>query len=86
MKPITVRHIPKDVAVELRRRARQARASLSRTVVQLLQEATGRGSPAKRPSRHHDLDDLAGPWSDEEATAFEAALQDQRTVDPEMWK
>jgi hypothetical protein len=28
----------------------------------------------------HDLDHLAGTWSHEEATAFEAALKEQRQI------
>jgi hypothetical protein len=32
-----------------------------------------------------DLDHLAGTWLEEEAAAFEAALIEQRTVDPELW-
>jgi hypothetical protein len=35
---------------------------------------------------YHDLDHLAGTWSDEEATIFEASWVEQRRVDPELWK
>jgi hypothetical protein len=35
---------------------------------------------------HYDLDHLAGTWSEEEAEAFDAALAEQRRVDPEIWK
>ena len=34
---------------------------------------------------HHDLDHLAVTWTDEEAAAFDAALAEQRRVDPELW-
>lgn len=33
---------------------------------------------------HHDLDHLAGTWSDEEAAEFDAALAEQRKIDPEL--
>jgi hypothetical protein len=33
---------------------------------------------------HGDLDHLAGTWSAEEGAAFEAALAEQRRVDPEL--
>jgi hypothetical protein len=36
--------------------------------------------------RYHDLDELAGSWSKQEADAFDQALGKQRTIDPEMWK
>lgn len=29
---------------------------------------------------YHDLDDLAGSWSREEAAAFDEVLQEQRTI------
>jgi hypothetical protein len=35
---------------------------------------------------HDDLDHLAGTWSDEEAALFDAALVEQRKVDPELWR
>jgi hypothetical protein len=33
---------------------------------------------------HHDLDHLAGTWSDEEAAEFDAALAEQRKIEPEF--
>ena len=86
MKAITVRDIPRGVAEILRRRARQKGTSMSRTVIQVLEEATGAAPRKKEESRHHDLDDLAGSWSADEAAEFDAALAEQRAVDPEMWK
>lgn len=86
MKAITVRDVPREVAEELRRRARERGASLSRTVVGLLEEATGRAPRARAPVRHRDLDALAGSWSQEEAAEFDADLRRLRAVDPEMWK
>jgi len=35
--------------------------------------------------RHHELDALAGTWSEEEAAAFTAAIEDTERIDPEMW-
>lgn len=86
MKAITVRDIPRGVADELRRRARQKGTSMSRTVVRILEEATGAAPPNPQKAHHHDLDELAGSWSADEAAEFDAALADQRAVDPEMWK
>jgi hypothetical protein len=55
--------------------------SLNRTVIRILEEALG-----QRRELHHDLDHLAGTWSAEEAAAFDAALTEQRRIDPELWK
>jgi uncharacterized protein (DUF433 family) len=45
-----------------------------------LEEAAGQRT--SKPILHHDLDFLAGTWSDAEATAFEASLAEQRRVEP----
>ncbi|HZK82609.1 MAG TPA: hypothetical protein VFC46_16110 [Humisphaera sp.] len=35
---------------------------------------------------HHDLDALAGTWSDDEVIAFECATAQMRQVDTELWR
>jgi hypothetical protein len=86
MKTITVRNMPRELAKEIDRRARAGRTSLSKTVVVLLEEATGLGHRKPERTLHDDLDDLAGSWSREEADAFDRVLAEQRTIDPELWK
>jgi plasmid stability protein len=34
---------------------------------------------------YHDLDHLAGTWSDDETKEFLAATADLRRIDPELW-
>ena len=86
MKAITVRNLPPAVARAIRERAVRDGASMSRAVISLLGEATGRKQPRRAAALHHDLDALAGSWSREESVAFERALRDQRTIDPRLWK
>jgi len=86
MGAITVRNLPPDLARAIRQKAKQERTSLNRTVISLLEEATGLGSPAKKAVLHHDLDHLFGCWSREEYEEFNEALREQRRIDPEMWK
>ncbi len=72
------------MAKAVRDKARRENLSLNRAVIRLLEEATGE----KRDTRaaHHDLDHLAGRWSEEEYQQLMAALAEQRQVDPGMWK
>jgi hypothetical protein len=35
---------------------------------------------------HHDLDDLAGTWSEADAWAFEAAVEGFGRIDRKLWK
>lgn len=85
MKAITVRNIPPGVAKAVKEKARKEGLSLNRAVVRLLEEAAGVTARGK-PVVHHDLDHLAGTWSQAEYDEFMASLRDQRQVDPEMWK
>jgi hypothetical protein len=85
MNAITVRNLPAAVAKAVREKARKEKLSLNKAIVRLLEEATG---VARRKERvvHHDLDHLAGTWSEEEYQQFMAAVREQRQIDPEMWK
>ena len=84
-KAITVRGVPPDVARVIRRKAGETGESVNRTVIRLLEEGAGVGKKRK-PVLHHDLDGLIGAWSREEARSFNRALEDQRKIDPELWK
>lgn len=81
MTAITLRNIPPEIREVIRKRAGMTGLSLNRTVIRMLEEAAGQSHEL-----HHDLDHLAGTWSEEEGAAFEAALTEQRRVDPELWK
>ncbi len=84
MKAITVRNIPPELATILEKEARASDTSLNKTVIRLLEKATGLlARPGRR--RYHDLDDLAGSWTWEEAHEFDRELADQRQIDPELW-
>ena len=85
MNAMTVRNLPPAVARAVREKARKERLSLNKAIVRLLEAATGVGQPAK-PVVHHDLDHLAGTWSEAEYQEFMGSLREQRKIDPEMWK
>lgn len=84
MNAITVRNLPPAVAKAVREKARREKLSLNKAIVRLLEEATG-AEPTRRVL-HHELDHLAGSWSEEEYQEFMEALREQRRIDPEMWK
>lgn len=84
MNAITVRNLPPAVVRAVKEKARREKLSLNRAIVALLEEATG--AQAGKKVLHHELDHLAGRWSDAEFRGFMAALREQRQIDPEMWK
>jgi hypothetical protein len=84
MKAITLRNLPPDVAKAVKQKARSEGLSLNRAIIRLLEETMGGGGSSKEV--HHDLDHLAGRWSEQEYQGFMEALRDQRRIDPEMWR
>ena len=85
LKPLTLRNAPPRVAHAIRQRARTQHVSLSRAVIELLEEHLAEDD-AVAPRRFHDLDELAGTWSKEEARAFDRGLRRHRKVDRELWE
>lgn len=79
MNAITVRNLPPAVAKAVREKAHKEELSLSEAIVRLLEQATG-AHPGKDKMVHHDLDHLAGTWSEEEYQEFMAALREQRQI------
>lgn len=85
MKTITLRNIPPVLLRRILQRARESNRSLAATVIALLKERFGL-VPSREGSVYHDLDELAGRWTEEEAEVFDSALCEQRAIDPELWR
>lgn len=85
MKAITLRNLPPEVARLVQRRAREKRTSINKAIIELLEERSG--TARKRgQTLYDDLDHLASSWTREEATSFDQALKEQRTIDPDVWE
>jgi hypothetical protein len=78
----TLRNIPPDLDRVLRKTASQQRKSLNQVAIEALRRAAGLGEG--RATKHRDLSDIAGTWQDDRT--IDAALADQRRIDPEMWE
>lgn len=77
LKAITLRNLPAAVTRLIRHKAATEGISLNRAVIAMLEERLGLGRGRPEP-RHHELDGLAGAWSDTEARAFDRRLAAQR--------
>jgi plasmid stability protein len=85
MKMVTIRNLPPHVVQAIRQRALNKRMSVNKAVISLLEECLN--VPHRKPmALHHDLDNLAGSWTKNEASAFNKALTKQRAIDPDLWK
>jgi len=85
MTAMTLRGLDEKEAERLRQEASRQGISLNSLLLRLVREGAGL---VRRPWRrcHNDLDPLAGTWTDEEAAAFMAAIEETGRIDPEMWK
>ena len=77
MKAITLRNIPPQVQKAIRAKARQKRISANRAVIELLQEQLAVPRRGK-DGLYHDLDDLFGSWTAEQAEEFDRILKEMR--------
>ena len=83
---ITLDNLDAELLKCLRAEAKRRGMDLGTMVKELLADSFGPLSKTTGISRHDDLDELAGTWSDDEANAFLAAIADFGRVDEELWK
>jgi hypothetical protein len=77
----TLRKIPKHLDRALRARAKLESKSLNEVAV----EAIGRGlGLTDKPVKLRDLADISGTWCSDKKT--DVALEEQREIDPELWR
>ena len=84
MKAITLRNLPPNLARIVQQRAKQKKTSVNKAVIDLLEESAGGKAKKKTPARYHDLDHLAGTWTEEEAAALYKLIAEQRAIDPRL--
>ncbi len=77
----TIRNVPDRLDDRLRESAVQYGTSLNRAALDAISK--GLGMEQERIV-HHDLDDLAGTWVQDDE--FDKAMVEMDKVDPELWK
>lgn len=77
----TLRKIPRNLDRALRDRARREAKSLNQVAIEAMIRALG--LDGDRPPQR-DLDDIAGSWVHDAET--ERALDEQRVLDPDLWR
>lgn len=85
MTTMTVRGIDDSLSQTLKDLARDQGVSLNTLALRLIREGTG-VDKRKRTILHHDLDALAGTWSEADERAFTAATISFEVIDEDMWK
>ena len=81
MPQYTIRNIPDALDQELRERARRRGTSLNEAAICALKRGLG---ITEDTVEYNDLDDLVGTWKTDEA--FDRALADQDSIEPDLWR
>jgi len=84
MKTLTLRGIDEELANRLEREAARERGSVNFVILSLLREKLGLSKPKFRKV-HHDMDDLAGTWTEDEAREFDEIVREFSQVDKDLW-
>jgi len=87
MRQITLRGIPDHIEAVAQEEARSKGVSLNKAFLSLLRlGAEQQASPRrKKPHAASEFSKFLGLWDDEDATAFDESLREQRDIDPEPW-
>lgn len=86
-KQYTIRGIDKDLDRAVRETAAKYEISVNKAVVGLLKKGAGLETPGStKGPPYHDMDDLAGSLSREEAAKMLKAIKDMRRIEPDLWK
>jgi hypothetical protein len=85
MPAITLRNLPHKLTQAIWKLARERHTSLNRAVIGLLEERLGLARQ-HGTTLHHDLDQLAGAWTPQEAAVFNKWLAQQRALDDDLWR
>lgn len=85
MTTMTLRGIDETLAQTLKELARNQGVSLNTLALRLIREATG-VDKRKRTLVHHDLDALAGTWSEDDELSFQGATRLLEAIDEDLWK
>jgi hypothetical protein len=81
MPDILIRDVDPVVVENIKLAAKQRKVSVNRLVAETLTECfAGDALP-----RYHDLDALAGTWSEEDLREFEEAIEPLTSIDQDLW-
>ena len=84
MPNFSLRGLDEKVNQTLKNEAARAGISVNALILDYIYKGIG-VDPTRRVT-HHDLDRLAGTWTDADSDEFFAATRDFETIDEEFWK
>jgi hypothetical protein len=84
--PITIHRLDDASAEWIEEQASQRGVDKETFVVQLIHRGIDLEQKKAQLPTYHDLDALAGTWSEEDAAEFDRATASFRQIDEELWR
>lgn len=80
-----LRGVPEEVMFLLKQKAKEEKISINSLILLVVEEGIG-FKPKKKKKIYHDLDHLAGTWSEQECKEFEENTQYFEQIDKDLWQ
>jgi hypothetical protein len=84
--PITIHHLDDASAEWIEEQASQRGVDKEEIVLHLIHRGINLEQKKAQLPTYHDLDSLAGTWSEDDAAEFDDATANLRQVDKELWR
>lgn len=79
-----LRNLAPEVMLLLKKEAVKQKISVNSLILEILKQGLGVAHPTKK-AVFHDLDHLAGTWSDKDKKAFDDSTKSFEKLDKELW-
>jgi hypothetical protein len=85
VKTLTIRGIDPELDNKIKEKSRKSGESINKLILRLLRSSLGLGEKEVFPV-YHDLDHLAGTWTEEDEKEFQKHIAGLEEIDKEMWE
>lgn len=86
MKAITIRGIDPELDERLKLVSADQGKSINRLILEIIRKNLGLEKSKKFTKEYDDLDGLFGRWTNEEFDSISDKINQERRIDPELWK
>ncbi len=84
MNTLTIRGIDPELSDKIKEKSKKSGMSINKIMLKILKSSFGLEKGKTFPV-YHDLDDLAGTWTDKDAEEFNKNTQELREIDKGLW-
>jgi len=83
---ISIRNVDGQLAKKLKQQAKASKTSVNQLVLDILKRHLGLEKEKRYTRTHDDLDMLFGRWSEDDFKRIQGKIDDERSIDEELWK